>query len=328
MNTHPTRPIARLGEERPYRKGYRLAPDLRAEIAAAHRTRPLLTMSCAALDVVVAVSVSVACGWLLAAVSVWVALPLVVLGCLVVARQLRALENLTHEASHYNWARHQRRWNDALGWLLAGLPTGGRLSDYRESHLRHHGRFGTSQDPDRRRYAELDLEGMRRSSAGAFAASVLGRAVRYQIGWLREVRSDLSVTTAALLWSVVVVAVPTGLFAGPFAAVLAEGFWIVSAFVVLPVLRLVAEADEHIYSDCDTVFEATISNIGLVQRLLVHPHADGYHTVHHLWPGIPHHALRRTHLVLMSRDPEYARRIRIRRGVLDTPRAAGATPTR
>ncbi|MFF4832712.1 fatty acid desaturase [Streptomyces sp. NPDC001315] len=280
------------------------------------------------VDSLVAIVVAVACGWSLVSLTAWVALPVALVGCVVVARQLRALENLTHEASHYNWLRHHRSWNDVLGWLLAGLPTSGRLSDYRASHLRHHGRFGTSEDSDRRRYTELDLEGMRRSSATAFAASVLVRIVRYQIGWLREIRSDLTVTVGALLWSTVLVAVPAGLVAGPVTAAVAEGIWIASAFVVLPVLRLIAEADEHIYSDCDTVFDATISNVGLVQRLLIHPHADGYHTVHHLWPGIPHHALRRSHRTLMARDPEYARRIRIRRGVLDTPRAAGATPAR
>lgn len=328
MKTHQTRPVARPEEEKPYRKGYRLLPALRAEIAAAHRTRPVFTACCAALDVLVAVSVAVALGWALVSVSLWAALPLALVGCVVVARQLRALENLTHEASHYNWARRPRRWNDTLGFLLAGLPTGGRLAAYRESHLRHHGRFGTADDPDRQRYAELDLEGMRRSSAAAFAASVLTRVVRYQIGWLREVRSDLPVTAASLLWSAALVALPAGLVAGPFGAVAAEGLWLVSAFVALPVLRLIAEADEHVYSDCDTVFEATISNVGLLQRVLVHPHADGYHTVHHLWPGIPHHALRRTHRMLMERDPEYARRIRIRRGVLDTPPARGTTPAR
>ncbi|MEU9332330.1 fatty acid desaturase [Streptomyces sp. NPDC048290] len=328
MTTRQTRPVARPEDERPYRKGYRPPPALRAEIAAAHRTRPLLTASCAALDVLVAVAVTVACGWALVSLTLWAALPLALAGCAVVARQLRALENLTHEASHYNWARRHRRWNDVLGFALAGLPTGGRLAAYRESHLRHHGRFGTFEDPDRQRYTALDLEGIRRSSALAFLGSLRSRVVPYQLGWLREVGSDLAVTAATLLWSAVCVALPAALVAGPGAALAAEGLWLVSAFGALPVLRLVAEADEHVYSDCDTVFEATISNIGLLQRVLVHPHADGYHTVHHLWPGIPHHALRRTHRMLMERDPQYARRIRLRRGVLDTPRVGGATPAR
>ena len=40
-----------------------------------------------------------------------------------------------------------------------------------------------------------------------------------------------------------------------------------------------------------SVAEATTSNIGLLDRLLIHPHGDGYHVAHHLWPRIPHHQL-------------------------------------
>ncbi|WP_079405211.1 fatty acid desaturase family protein [Streptomyces sp. 3211] len=308
-------------DENTYRKGYRLPPGLREEIAAAHRSRPALTVICALADSAVALTAAVLCAWLLVSTSPLCSVPGSILGCVLIARQLRALENLTHEASHYNWSRHRRRMNDVLAWLLAGLPTGGRLSDYRASHLRHHGRFGTSQDPDQRRYAELELESMDRSSAARFAGSVLVRIWHYQVGWLHEVKSDLATTAGALLWSVALVAGPAALLAGPVAALVAEGLWVVSAFVVLPVLRLIAEADEHIYSDSGTVFDATISNVGLLHRVLVHPHADGYHTVHHLWPGIPHHALRRVHFTLMVQDPEYARRIRIRRRLLDTPQA-------
>lgn len=290
-------------------------------MGVAHRTRPFLTVACALTDVVTALTGAVICALLLTSASPFLSVPVALAGCVLIARQLRALENLTHEASHYNWSRHHRRWNDVLGWLLSGLPTDGRLSAYRESHLRHHGRFGTLDDPDRRRYAELDLEALNRTSPWAFASSVVVRITRYQIGWLREVKTDLLASAGILLWSAVCAALPATLLGGPVTGVLAEVVWLASAFVVLPVLRLIAEADEHIYSDCDTVFDATISNVGLVQRVLIHPHADGYHTVHHLWPGIPHHALRRVHRTLMTHDPDYARRIRMRRGVLDTPRA-------
>lgn len=102
--------------------------------------------------------------------------------------------------------------------------------------------------------------------------------------------------------------------------VLAAFVWLLGYGLALPVIRFIGESSEHIYSDSDTVFDATISNLGLLQRFLIHPHNDGYHTVHHMWPGIPHHALRRLHTTLTSQDPErYARRLRDRTRVLQYP---------
>ncbi|CAM5548384.1 hypothetical protein SBADM41S_06728 [Streptomyces badius] len=130
---------------------------------------------------------------------------------MVIARQLRALENLVHEASHYNWTRHRRRLNDVLGYLLAAAPTGSRISAYRTSHLLHHGRFGTAEDPDRYRYAELDMEALPRTSARLFVAGVCTRLLRYQLGWLRELRTNALAPLVALLWSVLCVGAPTAL---------------------------------------------------------------------------------------------------------------------
>ncbi|MEW2082415.1 fatty acid desaturase [Streptomyces sp. NPDC005283] len=106
---------------------------------------------------------------------------------------------------------------------------------------------------------------------------------------------------------------------GWHAAFAASGVWLFAHLVLLPPLRLVAEADEHVYSDARTVFDATVSNTGRLQRSFFHPHADGYHTVHHMWPGIPHHSLRRIHRLLLAEDAEFARRIRTRDGVLTSP---------
>ncbi|MER5357178.1 fatty acid desaturase family protein [Streptomyces sp. NPDC002785] len=303
---------------RAYAKGYTAPSRLRQDIKDAHRTRLWVTVSCALLDHLVAGLAAGAAAWLIMHHPVVSIVPALLAGALI-ARQLRALENLVHEASHYNWSRHRRRLNDVLGYLLAAAPTGSRISAYRTSHLLHHGRFGTAEDPDRYRYAELDLEALPRTSLGAFAAGVTRRLLRYQLGWLRELRTNALAPLVTLLWSAVCVGAPTALLLGPRTGAVAVGVWLFAHFVLLPPLRLVAEADEHVYSDARTVFDATVSNTGRLQRLLFHPHADGYHTVHHMWPGVPHHALRYVHRLLMSEDAEFARRIRTRDAVLRSP---------
>lgn len=47
---------------------------------------------------------------------------------------------------------------------------------------------------------------------------------------------------------------------------------------------------------------------------------DGFHTVHHMWPGVPHHALRLLHATLLTEDAAgYAARLRNRTSVLQSP---------
>ena len=82
----------------------------------------------------------------------------------------------------------------------------------------------------------------------------------------------------------------------------------------------VGESGEHAYRGTTTVFEATVSSLGLAQRLMFHPHGDGYHTVHHMWPGVPHFRIGRLHRVLIERDPEFAARLRFRTRVLEDVR--------
>lgn len=310
---------------RAYVKGYTVPSRLRPDIKNAHRTRPWVTIFCALLDHLVAGLAAVGTAWLILHHLVFSLVPALLAG-IVIARQMRALENLVHDASHYNWSRHRRRLNDVLGYLLAAAPVGSRISAYRTSHLLHHGRFGTAEDPDRYRYAELDLEALPRTSLGAFTTGVCQRLLRYQLGWLRELRTNAVAPVVTLVWSAVCVGAPTVFLFDLRTGAVASGVWLFAHFVLLPPLRLVAEANEHVYSDARTVFDATVSNTGRLQRLLFHPHADGYHTVHHMWPGIPHHSLRRIHRLLLSEDAEFARRIRTRDRILTSP--DGVSPPR
>jgi fatty acid desaturase len=305
----------------PYRRGYRNPADLRDVIARAHTTRLGRTVTLAVLDHLSVVAV------LLAATSpavrglgAWAVAVAVPVAVLVAARQLRALECLVHEASHFNWSRHHRRAADALATVLACLPTGARIADYRASHLLHHGKFGTAADPDRQRYTELGLEDLDRTRATAFAAGLARRFVPYQLGWFATLGAAPVTAALPLLWSAALIVAPAALAGGAAWAVPAALVWLVTHVVALPALRFVGESSEHVYREADTVFDATVSNLGLVQRVLIHPHGDGYHTVHHLWPGVPHHRLRWLHHVLLAQDPAYRERLKYRTGVLQRPR--------
>lgn len=249
---------------------------------------------------------------------------LAIAAAVIIGRQLRALENLGHEASHFNWSRHHRIRNDVAAVAFVSFPAGVRLRDYRESHLLHHGRFGTADDPDRMRYEALGLEELDRTSRLRFARDLARRLCRYELGWLAAMKAGPAAFALPFAWAALFVATPAMLLFGPADGALALPVWLAGYLVALPVIRLIAESSEHVYTGNATVFEATITNLGTLQRALFHPHNDGYHTVHHMWPGIPHHQLRRVHLMLLREDPAgYGQRLRYRRRLVQPPACRG-----
>jgi fatty acid desaturase len=69
-------------------------------------------------------------------------------------------------------------------------------------------------------------------------------------------------------------------------------------------MRFLAEVSEHMGLEWTTEFGTTRNKLGWVQDHIMHPHGDGYHLVHHLYPQIPHHNLPKAHQLLMQ-DPVY-----------------------
>jgi fatty acid desaturase len=303
------------------RRGYSTPGHVRQDIAAAHATSIGRSALTAAFDqfTVIVLPVAVAV-WVSPAAWPWLTACFAMLAVFWIGRQLRALENLVHEASHFNWSRQQRVVNDILATVLAVAPTGAWLSGYRRSHLVHHGRFGSAADPDRRRYEELAIEDMDRTSLLRFAVGLARRFWPYQRGWLLGTLGEnplLAVLPA--MWAAAFIVLPAWALQGFRAAGIAAAMWAGAYFLVLPVIRFVAESGEHMYRGTTTVFDATISNVGLAHRVIFHPHGDGYHTVHHMWPGVPHHQIARLHRLLLANDPQYATTLRMRTRILQQP---------
>jgi fatty acid desaturase len=304
----------------PYRRGYQVVPGMRGTVGSAHRTRLWITASVGLFNHLSIPAAVLATAWLwLWSLPVGIAAGLLAAG--FVGQQLRALECLVHEACHFNWSRRHRKVNDRLAAVLAGWPTGLGIANYRSAHLVHHRRLGTDEDPDRQRYEELNLESLDRTNVVAFAKGMLPRLVAYQRGWLRATAAQLLTLGALALWVLWAVVAPAILlWPGTPAVAVSAAVWLLGYLFALPVIRFIGESSEHSYTDTDTVFDATITNLGRFQQWVIHPHSDGYHTVHHLWPGIPHHGLRQLHIALSDADPAgYASRLRVRTRVVSTP---------
>ena len=245
--------------------------------------------------------------------ALWI--PLYVLLTLPAARQMRGLECLVHEASHYNWVR-KHRLNDNLANMLAAWPVLSQVATYRKTHLLHHLRLGTDADTDLIRWRQLKLHELDRNRPIAFMIGLAKRIVPYVPGWWWAIGVDPATITRFALWHVLLIGLIAAFtFSVPTAVLIWVFGWLIPLFVVLPVIRFIGELEEHNYP-LTSVIESTNTNIGVVHRLLIHPHGDGYHTLHHIFPTIPFFRIGAVHRHLMAVDPDYASKVPIRYRVL------------
>ena len=92
---------------------------------------------------------------------------------------------------------------------------------------------------------------------------------------------------------------------GPTVTSLVVALWIVSRGTAYHVIRLCAEFLEHTGLEAKNTITFT-RNLphSTILAIMLHPHEDTYHLIHHIFMGIPHFRLKKAHLVL-SKSPVY-----------------------
>ena len=315
----PSRRLEVNRSRKGWARGYQPPEEARPVIKSMSRTNVVRSTATALFDLGCLLGLSVAgaaAHRVLAPVAAWAVTVVVVL---VIGRFGRAQECLVHEASHRNWQRNGRL-NDIFANLLAGYPTASRVSGYRAQHVIHHAHLGAAEDPDIQRYEEFKLEELTGLGGWKLVKAIGRRLPRYNWGWYKTIGTNPVTMAVSGAWYLVVFGA-VGLVAGAGFAVTAWLHWLLGYALVLPVIRMIGEAGEHRYLAGDTVFNATISNLGWAHRWIVHPHGDGHHTLHHLWSSVPHHQIRQMHESLAELDPDtYAAGIFWRARVLENVR--------
>ena len=300
-------------------RGYQPPAEAKPVIKSLSRTNLVRTAATAAFDLAALIGLSLAGAAAHASLPGPAAWAVTVLVVLVIGRFGRAQECMVHEASHRNWQRNGRL-NDLLANVLAAFPTASRVAGYRAQHVIHHAHLGSAEDPDIQRYEEFNLEELTGLGGWKLAKGVARRLPRYNWGWYTTIGTNPSTMAITGAWYAVVFGI-VGLVFGADVALLGWLHWLAGYALVLPVIRMLGEAGEHRYLAGDTVFNATISNLGWAHKWIVHPHGDGHHTLHHLWSSVPHHTLRRMHDTLAELDTEtYASQVYWRARVLENVR--------
>ncbi|MFM0433746.1 fatty acid desaturase [Paraburkholderia aspalathi] len=235
--------------------------------------------------------------WTIIYVAVWgayrIGTCMTVIAFVIVGNRQRALGNLLHEASHQNLSA-QRKVNDWIGQLLLAPALLADLAVYRFQHARHHVWLGDPiRDPDylprspHKHYRWFGAYGYMLRDPSTWIGSLFGH--------LAGKRLSLSRWLAIILWWTALESV-LYLLDGRHFAVLFLTIWVIAKATVFHAITTFREMNDHYGLESGGIFRHTreTPNLGLLSVLL-HPHHNGYHLTHHLFPHVPYYHLPRTH---------------------------------
>jgi fatty acid desaturase len=239
--------------------------------------------------------------WTAYRVGNWATLPAIV----VIGNRQRALGNLLHESSHQNLSPHSRI-NDMMAQLLLAAPLFVNLTLYRRQHARHHAWLGQpSHDPDfiackaNKNDRWFDAYFRILLSYPVWIGSLLGHLFGKRLShrqWIAVV----------LWWGVCETLV--AILLGTYMACLFFMLWMIARGTVFHAITTFREMTDHYGLSPTDMFQYTreIPTHGFAS-ILLHPHYNGYHLTHHLFPHIPYYHLPRAH-ALLTRNPMFSRR--------------------
>jgi len=221
----------------------------------------------------------------------------------IIGSKQRALSNLVHDASHGNLMDHLPS-NDFYANCFAAYPMFETAQNYRKSHLEHHrhlGKRGLDPDSDSHfRYGYDDAspelkEPVRLYTRLLFNSSAWKDSFFGQFPNLKAYEK-----LQVVLWWGIVLAVLTFCFAGN-GSLLFAFIWILARATTFHAIRVFAEFLDHtsLPLGSSLSFTRNLPHRGVLAALF-HPHEDTFHLVHHLFPKIPHHQLRKAHELLKS----------------------------
>lgn len=244
---------------------------------------------------------------------------------LITGTRQRGLSNLIHDSSHWNLSRN-KRLNDFITDLIAGIPMVSPVKIYRISHALHHRYLGhpifdpdskthqryeyNDQDPPHKYWMDnifhliFNFECWKDSAVGFW----------FEISYKQKFQCTI--------WWVFFIAV--FYFSISFEkGIMFFCFWQLSRATGYHLIRTVAEFLDHSGLPVGSISQNTriIQTSSWVLKKLIHPHNDNFHSLHHFSPSIPNYNLSKAHILIKGKS-NYYNKIKINTGYFIGSKAA------
>lgn len=232
--------------------------------------------------------------WGIAHISTWLA-PLAIL---IVGNRQRALGNLLHEASHHNLSG-TAYVNDWIARIFLAPSLNNNFRFYRSQHAKHHAWLGDPQhDPDYLPQVTHDADQWfavfvrMLIEPATLASSLMGHLGKKQVHFLDRI-------SIFIWWIGFLILIGSTL--GIHFAIAFSTIWIAAKTTVFHAITTFREMVDHYGLEPRGILQYTreTPTLGCLS-VLVHPHHNGYHLTHHLFPHIPYYHLPRAHRLLKT----------------------------
>ena len=243
---------------------------------------------------------SILFNWVLILISIYGILflegPLTLLFFLILGSRMRALMNLIHDGSHNNLFSNSKV-NDFVVNIFCAYFMFESIEKYRKSHLLHHKFLGTILDPDVKEHKKQgfdDLTGDILTIKKLFLISINRNSISYSLfnNFLKN-NQKINIFT---FWLILVITIGFS----PLIMIKVIGILLIAKLFFYHPIRVIAEFLDHAGLKTEGLLSYTRTlPIRNFLSIVLRPHNDHFHLLHHLNPSIPHYSLEKAHKIYL-----------------------------
>lgn len=237
----------------------------------------------------------------------------------IISTRLYALYSLIHEAIHHLIVKN-KQVNDIISQLFLGIPLFINLRAMRDRHFAHHKYLFTDKDPEMKLLAYNEFV-FPKSASSIIKIIILDLTginfIKYKLLKLRSLIEQGQLLKSLADQKMSVLLIGAFLITAFYFKIMDELFlyWLFPYATLYQLLNRLRLSTEHFNIQDEKLIKTRSIVPNWFQKLTIIPYNLGYHTEHHLYPGVPFYNLPKLQKVLLQ-DKEFSAHATIEHGFL------------